>query len=74
MTDEVFLVQHVHEFGDGTEDVKIIGIYSTHEAAEAAVARTSRLEGFCDALDGFSIDRYELDSDNWREGYFTADA
>ena len=42
-----------------------------YDAAEAARIRTSGLEGFRDAPDGFLIDRYELDRDHWQEGYIT---
>lgn len=28
---QVFLVQHVHERDDGSEDVKVVGVYSSRE-------------------------------------------
>jgi len=68
---EVFVVQHVHEFEDGEEDVKMIGVYSTRQRAQEAVERTRALPGFRDAPDGFHIDRYLLDQDHWTEGYIT---
>lgn len=64
-----FVVQHVHELSDGSEDVKFIGVYSSRANAEAAVARLSQLAGFADATDGFSIDQYTLDRDHWTDGY-----
>jgi hypothetical protein len=64
-----FVVQHVHELSDGTEDVKFIGVYSSRANAEASVARLSQLAGFADATDGFSIDEYPLDRDHWTDGY-----
>lgn len=64
-----FVVQHVHELSDGTEDVKFIGVYSSRASAEAAVARLSQLPGFADAPDGFSIDEYPLDRDHWTDGF-----
>ena len=67
----VFVVQHVHEFDDEAEDVKMIGVYSTQEQAEQAVARLRSREGFCDTPDGFHISRYPLDVDHWTEGYIT---
>ncbi len=45
----VFILQHVHEFGDDREYVKIIGIYSTKTLAEAAKARMLSQPGFIDA-------------------------
>ena len=65
----VFVLQHVHSREDGGEDVKFIGVYSSREKAEAAVARLSRLPGFSDAPDGFHIDEYRIDQDHWVEGY-----
>lgn len=68
----VFVVQHVHSREDGVEDVKLVGVYSSRETAQAAVARMSRLPGFADAPDGFHIDVYRVDQDQWAEGYVAA--
>lgn len=68
---KVYLLQHVHSFDDGEEDVKLIGVYSSQENAEAAIARLSQLPGFSDAAAGFHIDEYRLDKDQWIEGYST---
>lgn len=65
----VFVLQHVHSMDDGTEDVKFIGVYSTREKAEVAVTRLGRVPGFSDAPDGFHIDEYRVDQDQWVEGY-----
>jgi len=66
---EVFVVQHTHLLGDTREDIKLIGVYSTVELAQEAVKRMRERSGFCDAPDGFSIDRYPIDVDRWTEGY-----
>jgi hypothetical protein len=65
----VFVLQHVHEWEDGVEDVKFIGVYSSRENAQKAVARLGRLPGFADAPDGFHLDEYRVDHDHWVEGY-----
>ena len=65
----VFVLQHVHEREDGAEDVKFLGVYSSRENAQEAVARMGRLPGFADAPDGFQIDEYRIDQDHWVEGY-----
>jgi len=65
----VFVLQHVHSREDGVEDVKFIGVYSSHEKAAAAVARLNCLPGFSDASDGFHVDEYRVDQDHWAEGY-----
>lgn len=67
-----FILQHVHEADDGTEDVKFIGVYSSREAAQAAVKRLCRAPGFVETPEGFSIDEYQLDQDHWAEGYISA--
>ena len=71
MTQTVFLVEHVHEMDDGSEDIKTIGIYQTREAAEAAVVRSRKLSGFSVAPDGFHVNEYTLDVDHWTSGYIT---
>ena len=68
---EVFVLQHVHTFDDGEEDVKMIGVYSSREQAEAAIGRLSGQPGFSDTLEGFEIAPYVLDVDHWTEGYVT---
>ncbi len=67
----VFVLQHVLVRDGGEEDVKLVGVYSSREKASAAVARTSRLPGFSEAPDGFHVDEYPLDQDQWAEGYVT---
>jgi len=78
----VFLLQHLHVLGPDEEDVKALGIYSSREAALAAVERFRKLPGFCDTAqmadhskpgpaEGFNIDEYEVDLDSWSKGYET---
>ena len=67
----VFVLQHVHSWEDGAEDVKFIGVYSSHEKAQEAVTRLARLPGFADDPDGFYIDEYRVDQDQWAEGFVT---
>jgi hypothetical protein len=80
--DSVFLVQHLHVLPDGSEDVKVIGIYRNRASAEAAMKRLGSQPGFefhsnfadPDAegvQQGFYIDEYLLDQDHWVEGYIT---
>ncbi len=67
----VFVVQHVRQFSDGREDVKLIGVYASQARAQQAVDRFRLLEGFRDYPSGFTIDRYIVDQDNWAEGFKT---
>jgi hypothetical protein len=68
---KVYVLQHVHSLDDGDEDVKFIGVYSSQENARAAIERLSEAPGFCDAPTGFHIDEYQVDEDQWVEGYST---
>ena len=69
---KVYLLQHRHELdGDDAEEVKTIGIYSTESNAEAAVQRLVTQPGFRDYPDDFVIDEYEVDQDEWDEGFIT---
>ena len=78
----VFLVQHLHIQPDESEDIKIIGIYTSSEAALEAIERAKILTGFADypqlinplkdeEENGFYIDEYSLDEDHWTDGYVT---
>jgi hypothetical protein len=51
----VFSLEHVHVFDDDSEDVKLIGIYSTKEKAQAARERVSYQPGFCDSGRGSGL-------------------
>ena len=52
-----------------TGKVKVVGIYSSRELAEAAEERTRPLPGFSDEPDGFTIEQYEVDKDHWPRGF-----
>ncbi len=65
----VFIVQHLRKSADGSEDVKLTGVYSSWHNAEAAVSRAKTLSGFKNYPDGFSIDEYQIDKHYWEEGF-----
>ncbi len=68
---DVHLLWHVHKLPHGEEDDKLIGVYSSEEKAEQARVRAIAQPGFRDVPDGFIIDRYTVDEDDWTEGYVT---
>ncbi len=70
---QVFLLWHTHHDPDldGSEDVKLVGVYSTIQLAEQAQLRAEKLPGFKDQISGFEIAEYELDKDQWTTGYST---
>lgn len=68
---QVYVLQHVHALEDGEVDVKFIGVYSSRENAQAAIGRLNLTPGFSAAPAGFHIDEYQIDKDQWVEGYST---
>ncbi|MHB9106588.1 MAG: DUF7336 domain-containing protein [Armatimonadota bacterium] len=78
----VYILHHVHLLTEDREDVKLIGVYSSRDNAEAAVERLRNQPGFCktpklvnldtdENTDGFQIVEYGLDEDHWQEGFAT---
>ena len=43
---KTYILQHTHEFSDGTEDVKFIGVFSTPEKANQAIQSLTAQPGF----------------------------
>ncbi len=69
---KVFLVLHVHEAEDGSEeDWKVVGVFSAREKAEGAVSRLRAKPGFREHPEDFSISEYELDEMEWQEGFIS---
>ena len=64
----VYVLQHSHEL-DGCDETKLIGVYSSLASAEGAKQRLRLQPGFRDLPDDFALDAYELDIDNWKEGF-----
>ena len=71
---EVFILHHIHTFDNDEEDIKIIGIYSSHASATAAIERLRQQPGFCEVPEGFEISDYQVDVDHWSEGYVTMES
>ncbi len=78
----VMVVPHVRVQSDGSEDMKLLGVYRTAESARAAIERMRIQPGFrefprivCPSLgeegSGFSVDEYPLDRDHWTTGFST---
>jgi hypothetical protein len=68
---KVYVLQHMHSLIDGGEDIKLIGVYSSRDNAQAAITRLTNASGFSEAPSGFHIDEYQIDKDQWVEGYST---
>ena len=68
--ESVFILQHSYESPE--EQTKFIGVYSSREKAQEAISRLSSQPGFKNFPDNFYIDEYQIDQDNWSEGFVTA--
>lgn len=72
MTDpSIWLAWHEAET-DGCKELKLIGVFSTRERAEAAVDARRGKPGFAEHPDGFEISAYVVDRDAaWLDGFIT---
>ena len=65
----IYLLQHSYEVGE-YDETKIIGIYSSRELAERTIENYKNLPGFIKyPVECFHIDRYEVNQNNWQEGF-----
>jgi hypothetical protein len=79
---DIWVLWHVPAGGDERDECMLIGVYSSQDAALAAVARLADQPGFRDhpgVTDdvenaGFFMEPYALDQDHWPEGYRTEPA
>jgi len=67
----VFVLWHTRPVSDHAEDVKMIGIYSSEEKANAALGRVKDQPDFRDYPAGFEIAETKLDRDDWTEGFIS---
>ncbi len=65
-----YVLLHSYEL-DECDETKLIGVYSSREAAEAAIERLRQQPGFRERPDDFHIGGYEIDRDHWVEGFVT---
>lgn len=70
---KVWLVWHVDDDAptDEEEHEKLIGVYSSERSARDAINRLRDKPGFCDYPERWKIDDWELDRDEWLEGFVT---
>jgi len=69
----VWLLQHVHEFADGREDVKLIGVFQSRAEGEIAQALLARQPGFLENPEGFHLTEQQLGVIAWSEGFVTVE-
>ena len=69
----VYLLWHEYEIEPDRDETKLLGVFTSHELAEAAKERLVKQPGFRDHPDKFEIAEYELNRDQWTEGFITVD-
>lgn len=69
----VFLLQHSYLLDSDSDvyETKILGVYSSEELATNAILRYRKLDGFKLHPDDFYIDKYEINKDDWTEGFIS---
>jgi len=75
---EVFILSHGYDYGDifdkykWNEESRVLGVYYTKREALKALSKYQKIKGFSSHLDGFWLEKYELDKDlGWEGGYTT---
>lgn len=72
MNDVVHLLWFAKEMPEGQEDVELlIGVYSSEAEAKAAIERVKNKRGFAEFQEGFQICPYQIDRDQWTDGFIT---
>jgi hypothetical protein len=67
--DHVWLLWHGDDIYDETPEAKLLGVYSSEDLARARIARSTHLPGYQDHPEAFEVARYEIDRDEWTDGY-----
>jgi hypothetical protein len=70
---KVWILYHVHEWDDGHEDIKLIGVFESREDAQRAQTLVADQPGFRDLPEGFEINEHALGDVSWLEGYITVE-
>ena len=67
----VYILWHGDDVNEETPEPLLLGVYSTEAKAKDRIERCIRegVPGFAEHPDAFLIASYELDKDEWVEGY-----
>jgi hypothetical protein len=66
---DAFILFHTRKTDETFSDIKIIGVFSSENAAQQAELELRTKPGFERFPDGFTIDRYTIDQSHWTEGF-----
>jgi hypothetical protein len=70
MSEVIHLLWFAKEMPEGEDDIELlIGVYSSDEAAKAAIQRMKDKPGFADFPQGCEICPYYLNHDHWTDGF-----
>ena len=65
----VYLLWHGDDISPDTSEAKLLGVYSSEQAARDRINRSAALPGFAEHPDDFLISPSEVDKDEWTTGY-----
>lgn len=72
---KIYVLSHEYCYGDYKykykEECRFVGIYLTRGEALKALEKFKKISGFSSHLDGFYIDKIEIDQLSWTDGYRT---
>jgi hypothetical protein len=51
------------------DDIKLIGLFKSRREAKEAIVKLSKQPGFDTTPNGFKIERFELDTVKWSDGF-----
>lgn len=66
MNQKVYIVWHTNPLN---ADEKLTGVYSTRKKADESIRRLIKQSGFKDSPESFEVSEYNLDKDEWTEGF-----
>lgn len=69
----VTLLWHTRSDDPEMEDSKLLGVYSSPQSAEQAMAQLGEKPGFADHPEGFLAELHELDKILWAEGFVSVE-
>ena len=69
MTNSVYILYHTRVDELGCDNDKCLGVFSSLEKVEEAKKYALQQKGFKDYPDGFSSVEYEIDKQEWLEGF-----
>ncbi|KQT01806.1 MULTISPECIES: hypothetical protein [unclassified Rhizobium] len=66
---DLYSVDHIYRNEFGEVQSKDVGVFSSKEQADAAVASVMDMPGFCDHTSGFIVEKVIIDKVFWEEGF-----